>query len=461
MRNLNSKKFVNTLAGEVKKEMAYAHGHASLEGTIVAFGQSFKGANPVPLFNGIGDFGSIKSGIHTKIQPRYVEIEKHKLCDLIFRRCDLPLYEYNYDESKQVEPKYMVPTIPLSVLMTKSTPGAGFLNKIWARNPFDVIDYVRKTIKRETTFTLWGRLYTPNARVNPNRDNKDLIKEYKTFKEQAKIDDIDYKGNLFRGKVKSQECEYASYKRENAKTILVSELPTGVYIDNIVKYLDEKDIEARDATKGDDMFVEIKYNQDDFDDKLFELGLAVYMDSHLNYLNHKSFVRSFDSYEEVVEAWLPFRRDIVIARIKRQIECLEVEIIRLENILRFLRANMFSLDKNSTKEDWDKALLNKGIVKIDMSILSKNIKAVKEFALNLGDPSWSYIKMIKINSLSTNKIDKFQRELDLLNKQLKAKREETWEETIFKELDEVEDCLGTVSITGSNVVVKRTRRAKK
>jgi len=456
IKSLNGVKPVAGFAGFIKVEMEYKHGEASLEGTLIGLGQSFKGANPVPLLEGEGNFGSLKEGIKEKIQPRYVKIKKHPLCDLIYKKEDLPLYEYNYDESRQVEPKYMIPVIPISILMNRCIPGVGWVSKIWSRNPFVVIEYIKKKISNEPLFSLWGKGYTPNMIINDKIGDSNLLKEYKTTKEY----DPEYKESLIRAKIKSQEYELCIYQKTN-NGYLVTELPTGIYIDSVIRHLDEKGIDAHDVSNEDNIGVEIRYKDSDFSDRLFEFNLGVYMDSHLNYLNETHNVRAFDSYEEVIDAWFPFRKNILEARLKREIECLEILILRLENILIFLRSNLFGLTKDSSDEDWENTLIKNNIVKLDLSVLDKNIKAVKDFALIYGSPSFNYIKKIHISKLSVDKINKYQKELENLINKLEAKRLETWESVMIKELDELNDALKKNINQVVNIKKTRKRKVKK
>ena len=65
------------------------------------------------------------------------------------------------------------------------------------------------------------------------------------------------------------------------------------------------------------------------------LDLKTTLHSHLNMITHNRNIKTFKSYEAILDYWYQFRKDKYIERIDRQIVLLKIEILILENIIRF------------------------------------------------------------------------------------------------------------------------------
>jgi len=86
------------LAGTVAATMFYHHGDSSLSGAIIGMAQDFK--NSMPLFQGIGQFGSLrnpKAGA-----PRYVGVKFNENFKLLYK--DFELLSPQFEEGEEIEP---------------------------------------------------------------------------------------------------------------------------------------------------------------------------------------------------------------------------------------------------------------------------------------------------------------------------------------------------------------------
>ena len=73
------------LAGTVAATTFYHHGNASLESTIIGMAQDFK--NSMPIFKGIGQFGSLRSP--DAGAPRYVGVQFNENFRLLYKDFEL------------------------------------------------------------------------------------------------------------------------------------------------------------------------------------------------------------------------------------------------------------------------------------------------------------------------------------------------------------------------------------
>lgn len=106
--------------------------HGSLDGTIIGMTQAFK--NSMPIFEGIGQFGSLRSP--SAGAPRYVGVKFNKTFNLLYK--DFELLEYKEEEGESIEPKFFLPIIPTILLNGGSGIAVGFSSNIMNRNPKDL-----------------------------------------------------------------------------------------------------------------------------------------------------------------------------------------------------------------------------------------------------------------------------------------------------------------------------------
>lgn len=128
------------LGGRIAADAHYHHGDTSLNAAIIGMAQTFK--NSMPLLNGIGQFGSLRSP-----EPgaaRYISTKINANFRLIYK--DFELLESQWEEGSEIEPKFFLPIIPTVLLNGSSGIAVGFATNILNRNPIDLIDACLKTL---------------------------------------------------------------------------------------------------------------------------------------------------------------------------------------------------------------------------------------------------------------------------------------------------------------------------
>jgi len=129
------------LAGRVAAEAYYHHGNTSLESAMVGMAQGFK--NSLPLLEGIGQFGSLRSP--SAGAPRYISGKLHPNFRLLYK--DFELLENKIEEGEKIEPEFFLPIIPTVILNGSSGIAVGFATNILNRNPKDVVNACISTLK--------------------------------------------------------------------------------------------------------------------------------------------------------------------------------------------------------------------------------------------------------------------------------------------------------------------------
>jgi len=122
------------LAGRIASEAFYHHGGGSLEGAITTMTQDFK--NSMPIFQGIGQFGSLRSP--EAGAARYIGVVANQNFRLLYK--DFELTTPQHEEGEEIEPKFFLPIIPTVLLNGGSGIAVGFATNILNRHPLDLID---------------------------------------------------------------------------------------------------------------------------------------------------------------------------------------------------------------------------------------------------------------------------------------------------------------------------------
>ena len=108
--------------------------HGSLDSTITGMTQEFK--NSMPIFQGIGQFGSLRAP--EAGAPRYIGVKLNENYRLLYK--DEELLTPQYEEGEQIEPQYFLPIIPTVLLNGGSGIAVGFATNILNRDPVQLID---------------------------------------------------------------------------------------------------------------------------------------------------------------------------------------------------------------------------------------------------------------------------------------------------------------------------------
>ncbi|KAL3915219.1 MAG: hypothetical protein SGILL_005751 [Bacillariaceae sp.] len=204
-RKLKSEIKVAQLSGYCAEHTAYHHGEASLQSTIIGMAQDFVGSNNINLLVPSGQFGTRLAGGEDAASPRYIFTHLSPEARYLFPEEDDVLLDYLEDDGQQIEPSFFCPIIPLLLVNGSQGIGTGWSTYIPQHNPMSVLDYIRAKLD--------GALELPH---------------------------IDPYAKGFLGKIERNEKGYTSYGRIkvlNKKTVLIDELPIGVWTSSYKAHL--------------------------------------------------------------------------------------------------------------------------------------------------------------------------------------------------------------------------------
>jgi DNA topoisomerase II len=148
-RNLVRDTKVVELAGYISETTAYHHGDASMNQTIVGLAQNFVGSNNVNCLEPSGSFGSRLAGGSDAASPRYIFTRLSPFARRVFSALDEPIYEYNTDDGRQIEPTVYAPVVPMLLINGAEGIGTGWSTSIPNYHPLDVVRNLKRRMGRE------------------------------------------------------------------------------------------------------------------------------------------------------------------------------------------------------------------------------------------------------------------------------------------------------------------------
>lgn len=140
---------VETLAGTVKRTTGYHHGGSSLEDTMIGMAQGFVGSNNIPLLVNAGEMGTRLALGDDAAAPRYPETQLEDISYTIFSNLDQPILELMEENGKPMEPKVMMPVIPMVLVNGPKGVASGFSENIANYNPYDLVERIEAWLEDE------------------------------------------------------------------------------------------------------------------------------------------------------------------------------------------------------------------------------------------------------------------------------------------------------------------------
>lgn len=367
------------LAGTVAANAYYHHGNASLEGAIIGMAQDFKSS--MPIFQGIGQFGSLRSP--EAGAPRYVGVKFNDNFRLLYK--DFELTTPQFEEGEQIEPRFFLPIVPTVLLNGGSGIAVGFATNILNRNPLDLIDACISVLDEKPVKNLkpWIRGFAGTFDVSPDSPKSWIIK--------------------------------GKYDIKNMSTVEITEIPPSFTYEKyeaLLEGLVEKGtLHAYDDHTSGKIHYVLKFPRQTLTDLIkkgkLEDVLKMQERETENYttLDETGKLRVFDGVPDMIEYFVKFRLTYYDKRKSLLIQTLEQETKTLSNRARFVKAII------------DKELIVNGVKKADL------IKTLDGMGFDKEEESYDYLLNMYIQTLTQEKYEELCKKVDAKLKELdKIKR---------------------------------------
>lgn len=384
---------VERLAAFVAERSDYHHGTASLESTIVGLANNYAGTNNMNLLLPSGQFGSRLT--KEAAAGRYIFTKLSDNFRKIFRKEDDLILESNYSDGEKIEPKYYLPILPMVLVNGSQGTGTGHANLILSYNPKDLCKSILSVLDgnklKTNTLTPWFN---------------------------------GFKGTVEKDKVSGQISISGKLEVVNSTTIRITEIPVGVYHDQykeiLFKLEDDGIIKTFDSKSTEEAFdftitvprTTTALSEED----LYKKFKLISRDTeNFTLWNENGVLERFESAESIIERFVPWRLQKYEERRLKLIEVTQEKIRIYNEKIRFINFYLGNtqLFKNTKKVDLIKILLDNNFEDYDR-LLSMSI--------------WS---------LTKDKIDELQNDLEGEEKYLQQLETTTAKEMYVKEINDL------------------------
>lgn len=387
---------VSQLAEYVSMATDYQHGSASLGGTIVGLAQDYPGTNNINLFEPIGQFGNILNS--TPAATRYIFTKPTVELNKLIREEDNDILEYRYEDGAKLEPVYYLPLIPFWAVNGSRGIGTGHSTNVQTRSLEDIKGIITKLIK------------TPVVKVS------DPLPHY----------------NKWKGKVEAtgQDNQYlltGCYEIVNTTTIKVTELPIGYDIDKykaiLIKLMDENVVR-------------------DFDNNSTEEGFEfiITVPREVTRRSEDDIIKTFKLQQKVTENITLWSTDGVLQRYDSIVDALR-EAVQFR-LSKYTDRKKSMLDKLNTKLEWlthRKIFITYWLTKMKEP-QKKTINQLKtEIHKETKIPKESVDRLLemRLSSLSLEMVDKLDKDIVQLEKDISILEGKTIEQLYLDELKDL------------------------
>jgi DNA topoisomerase-2 len=134
-------------AGTVAGATAYHHGEVSLTEAIVGMAQDHVGANTLALLVPQGQFGSRLHARSVHAAPRYLHTRLHPVTRALFPVADEPILDRLVEDGVQVEPRFLLPVLPLALVNGAQGIGTGWSTSVPPFAPRELLAAVRGALR--------------------------------------------------------------------------------------------------------------------------------------------------------------------------------------------------------------------------------------------------------------------------------------------------------------------------
>lgn len=306
---------VERLASVVAAATDYHHGTGSMASTIVGLANNYAGSNNLNLFLPEGQFGSrltAESAAH-----RYIETKLSPWFRALFPKADDAILVHHEVDGEKIEPKTYAPLLPMVLVNGAQGTGTGHACLIMSYRPSDIREAVLKVLDskklKHGALTPWFNGFSGTIERNPET---------------------------------GQVVVTGKLEVVNSTTIKITELPIGTYLDQYKDRLHKledngfiKDYEDRSTEDGFDFTIQVPRSTTALsEEELYKkFGLISRDTENYTVWNIDGVLQRFESAEALVEAFVPWRLEMMEKRRQHLIADLKEQVRFASEVIRFIR----------------------------------------------------------------------------------------------------------------------------
>lgn len=391
-RNLTNEIKVSQFGGYVSEVSGYHHGEKSLEDTIINMARNFIGTNNINLLVPMGQFGS-RLTAKDNASSRYIFTKLSPITKILFDINDNQLLTYLDDDGFLIEPEYYFPIIPILLVNGTKGIGTGFSTMIPNYNPKDIIENIKLLLE--------------------NKKLKQLLPWYKNFL-----------GTIKESKDGYETIGNYNYDEIN-RIITITELPIGTWTMNYKDFLIElvnsnKIKDFIDRSADEIVYFKIYLNDEKIKDfiSFFKLSTKLSI-NNMHLFNKEGKIKKYKSIDEIQIEFFNERLKFYTKRKNFILNDLQNKVNKLSEKVRFIKG---------VREE-----------KINIKLNSEKVIEILEKMKFLKiENNYNYLLEIPIKNLTQDNIDKMEKEMNTLKKELLNLKNKTIKELYLEDLEEIE-----------------------
>jgi len=360
----------------VYSQTNYLHGDKSIYTVVENLAR--EASNNLNILTQEGSFGYRTN--RTAAAPRYTSTRFSQAARLIFRKEDQPIVHSQEFEGEEIEPEFMLPILPVSIINGFNAIAVGYASKFLPRHPIEVINELIRILR---------------AKEKGKEVRTKILNPVFPF----------YSGNIILDSQHSTNSNSAWYltglltKMKRKYWIDITEVPPEYTRESYIKKLKtmlEKGIikDYKEACSKNKFSIQVKVTPELWElseDVLLEkLGLVDKFVENFTFINNKNGIFKFDHIGKYLVEFINERQKYYVIRKEYHIQKLREEILILKERIRFINAvnNSEIIITKRKKIDLEKELNESGYRKID--------------------GNFDYLLGIKMYALTSENVKKFQ-----------------------------------------------------
>lgn len=364
------------LASKTVEIANYHHGEVSMEGVIVSLAQNFVGSNNVNLLTPLGQFGNILD--KNASSSRYIHTRLDENFNRYFKKDDLDIVEYEFDEGSYIQPKIYYPILPLILINGAEGIGNGYSSFI--------MSYNEKQIKEEILN------YLTTSKIN-------RLKPYIAG----------YKGLIEKDATTGQILIKGVIKRVNTTRIDITEVPVKYDLEKYQAVLNKlvangviKDYDDLSNEEGWNISLSVsrEFSSDTDENILETLGLVQRNTETLVVLDENSNIRVYETVEDILKDWIDFRLGIYNRRKDNLLSNLNDKSSYLHMKAKFIEA-------------WNS---DAGLIKMSKKQLQEKLKSILPEAT---ESDIDKLLALRISSLTLDSVKELEKDIKEIEKSIK------------------------------------------
>lgn len=410
---------VYKVGSEVASLTAYRHGPSSINSAIIEMTSFYVGSNNMPYFFADGYFGTrngnAKGCGKDAADPRYCSVKPQEWWNYIYRKEDLPLLSIQVDDDSEIEPKFLLPIIPMILVNGSRGIATGWNTYIPHHNPIDIVNWlIDKLDGKEPGYIYpWYRGF--KGKVDIVRRKVKIKDEESDETDLISLEDLDPNSSI--------AIRTSGIIEQKKNELHITEIPISVSIHNYAKWIrylhfvENKISDFSNYSDANNPHFIIKGMKNP---TLKNLKLTKCFGlSSMNCLNDENIPSNYRTSKDILNAFYEFRLPFYQKRKDSIIDEMEQKLDFLNNKVKFLR-----------------------LICIEKKIEIRNIKKSLIFNKMVENGIKNHEKVyssITISNCSKDEIDKILSNIDKLKKQLEIIRDtdikSMWKKDIKEFLD--------------------------